>query len=284
MILTLVNNKGGVGKTTTAVSLAAALAEQGLRVLLVDVDSQASASLSVGLGRAELSPSVADVLLRGKPSEQAIRSTTTPGLHVLPGSVDLVSAEEDLSTLPRKELLLRQALERVRGDYDYVFVDCPPGLGLLTRNALVAADGFLVPVVPHFLAAEGVEGLLEAVGRLAWRTQSKARLVGILATMVDMRTRAARETLDALRSRYHDRVFALEIRGNVRLAEAPSLGRTIFQHDRECVGARAYALLAEELLARLGRPTREDAAVTDRRPAVAARPEPSASLRWAGER
>jgi chromosome partitioning protein len=260
LIIAVVSSKGGVGKTTSTVSLAAALARIGHRVLLVDLDSQASASLSVGLDRGELHPSSADVLLKSMPAQEAIRATRTPGLDVLPASVDLTSVEGDLGSLRAKELMLRKALERVREDYDFVLVDCPPGFGLLSRNALAAADGYLVPTVPQFLAVEGVEALMEAVDRLSWRCQQRIRLYGILPTVVDLRTRTVREMLERLRAQFGNKVFAVEVRINVRLAEAPALGKTIFEHDPTCVGAHAYELLAEELLIRLGPFTRESIA------------------------
>jgi chromosome partitioning protein len=252
LITAVISSKGGVGKTTSTVSLAAALGLNGYRVLVVDFDSQASASLSLGLSRSELHPSSADVLLRDVPAFNAVRPTRTPGLDVLPASVDLTSVEGDLGPMRTKELLLRKALERLRESYDFVFIDCPPGFGLLTRNALAAADAYLVPTVPQFLAIEGGAGRMEAVDRLAWRCQQQIRLVGILATLVDLRTRTMHETLQRLRAEFGTRVFAVEVRTNVRLAEAPALGKTIFEHEPECVGARAYALLAEEFLLRSG--------------------------------
>lgn len=253
MIIAVASSKGGVGKTTTSVSLSAALARAGYRILLVDLDSQASASLSVGLDRGDLHPSSADVLLRSVPAQDAIRSTRTPGLDVLPASVDLTSVEGDLGSLRAKELMLRKALERARDPYDFVLIDCSPGFGLLTRNALAAAEAYLVPTIPQFLAVEGVAGLMQAVDRLSWRCQQRIRLLGILATVVDLRTRTVHETLGRLRAQFGNQVFAVVVRTNVRLAEAPALGKTIFEHDPTCVGAMAYELLAEELLLRLGK-------------------------------
>jgi chromosome partitioning protein len=254
LIIAVVSSKGGVGKTTSTVSLGAALAHLGHRILLVDLDSQASASLSVGIDRADLHPSSADVLLRSVPVYDAIRPSRTEGLHVLPASVDLTSVEGDLGALRAKELMLRKALDKCREPYDFVLIDCPPGFGLLTRNALAAADAYLVPTIPQFLAVEGVATLMQAVDRLSWRCQQRIRMLGILPTLVDIRTRTVHETLGRLRAQFGTQVFAIEVRTNVRLAEAPALGKTIFEHDPECVGARAYELLAEELLIRVGKP------------------------------
>lgn len=252
-IVAVVSAKGGVGKTTTAVNLAGALARRGARTLLVDLDVQASASLSVGLDRSQLAPSAADVLLRDLPAREAIRGTRTANLWVLPASADLLSVEADLSSLRNKEEKVATVLEPVRDPFDFVFVDCPPGFGLLSRNALVAADAFVAPTVPQYLAVEGLENLLRAVDRLGFRHGKPPELLGILPTMVDYRTRASVENIRRIRERFGDRAFAVEIRINTTLSEAPERGLTIFEHDPTATGARAYGLAAEELMLRLGR-------------------------------
>jgi len=250
MILALVSKKGGVGKTTTAVNLAAALAARGHRVLLLDLDSQASASLSVGLSRGDFAPSMADVLLKGMAAHEAIHPTGTPGLDLIPAGADLVSADYELGGFRHKERRLAESLEPLRGEYAFVFIDCPPSLSLLPLNALVASDGFIVPVVPQFLALAGVGNLLGAAERLGVRVGARTRLVGLLLTMVDYRLKAARQNVEAIRREFGRDVFAVEIRTNVRLAEAPGAGQPIFAYAPEATGARAYALLAEELLLR----------------------------------
>jgi chromosome partitioning protein len=250
MITALISRKGGVGKTTTAVNLSAALAAQGLRVLLVDLDSQASASLSLGIDRASLAPSSADVMLGGLPANQAVRETAIPGLHLITASVDLIQAESELAVFRGKETRLRSALAPIVRDYDFIFLDCPSSLSLLPVNAVVAANAFVVPVVPQFLAVTGVKNLLAAAERTAWDHGSRVRPLGLLLTMVDYRTKATRRTVDELRAEHGNLVFAIEIRINTRLAEAPAAGQTIFQYDRHAKGAAAYKLLAGEFLLR----------------------------------
>ena len=247
----VISAKGGVGKTTTTVNLSAALAARGHNVLVVDLDCQASASLSLGLQRHQLAPSSADVLLRNEPAGQAVRPTRHAGLWVLPASADLVSVEGDLATQRTKDRVLARALEPLRERFDHILLDTPPGMGLLTRNALVASDDYLVPAVPQFLAVEGLENLVQAVARLDFRCQSRTQLLGIVATMVDVRIRSVRENVARIRAAFGSSVFAIEVRINSRLAEAPAHGTTIFEHDPKSVGADCHRLLAEEFLMRL---------------------------------
>lgn len=253
MITSLVSKKGGVGKTTTAVCLAGAMAERGLEVLLVDLDSQASASMSLGVGRDELAPSAADVLLGGLPVLEGVRPTGTEGIDLLTGSVDLMGADTELATFREPQIRLAQALEPIADRYDLVLLDCPPSASLLPTNALVASDTYLIPVVPQFLAVTGVRNLVAYAERLRHRYRRHAELLGLVLTMVDYRNRTTLENTRRLRQEYGDRVFDVEIRVNVRLAEAPEHGRTIFQYAPDAPGAHAYRLLAEELLVRAAR-------------------------------
>ena len=249
MILAVVSKKGGVGKTTTAVNLAAALADRGHRVLLVDLDSQASASLSLGVPRSDLGPSVADALLSDVPMIDVIRSTRTPGLDLVTASVDLLSAETELGVFRHSGRQLRRALEPLERGYDYILLDSPPSVSLLPTNALTACHAFLMPVVPQFLAVTGVQSLLRYAERLQHREADPRRthLLGLVLTMVDYRTRATRLHVERLRRHYGAQVCGIEIRINVRLAEAPESGQTIFDYDPTATGAEAYRLLAEEV-------------------------------------
>jgi chromosome partitioning protein len=251
MIVAMVSKKGGVGKTTSAVNLSAGLARRGCRVLLVDLDSQGSASLSLGLARGDSERSAADVLLGEIPMRDAVRPTSTPGLDLVPASIDLLHADLELGVLRQKDRRLADRLAPLRDAYDFILVDCPPSLSLLPVNALVACDAFIVPVVPQYLAWEGVAHLVAAAERLAARTGVKAPPAHLLLTMVDYRLKATRTTVDAIRQTFGNQVFGVEIRVNVRLAEAPGTGRTIFDYDPTATGAAAYALAAEELLLRL---------------------------------
>jgi chromosome partitioning protein len=252
MILALVNQKGGVGKTTSAVSLAAAFAELGDRVLIVDTDSQASASLSLGIDREAIEggPNAADVILRGAAAETAILQTNVPRLELIAGSIDLSDADVTLASLRGRESRLRDALRPLRRRYEWIIVDCPPSLSLLSVNALTAADRFIVPVTPQYLSLEGVAGMLESVERIRKGVGGVARLLGIVLTMVDRRLRVTGEVIALLREHFGERVFTAEIPVNVRLQEAPSFGKTILDYDHGSTGATAYRMLAVEIVER----------------------------------
>jgi len=250
MILALVNNKGGVGKTTCAVNLAAAIARKDRPVLLVDLDSQASASFSVGLNRDELHPSTAELLLERVPASRTIRATGTEGLDVLAGSMGLVNADLRLADDRDRTDRLRIALSPVAQEYAYIILDTPPSLGLVTVNALVAADAYVVPVVPHYLALEGLVSLLEAVERIRSGVGTVAELLGLALVQVDRRVKMTDELVQLFRGHYKRQVFKTEVPINVRLTEAPSHGQTIFQYDRTATGAVAYRRLADEILYR----------------------------------
>lgn len=268
MITAILSRKGGVGKTTTSVNLAAALAGQGFKVLLMDLDSQASTSLSLGVQRWSLAPSSADVLLNSYPITEAIRATRVTGLYLITASTDLTSLDRELGRLPRRESVLQEELEEVADSFDFVLIDCPAFPSLAPVNALMASDCYIVPAVPHYLATEGVRNVCASADRLCQRLGSPTRLLGVVLTMVDYRTRACRDNVRQIRDEFGERVFAVEIRTNIRLAEAPAQGQTIFEFDPSSPGAEAHRLLAEEFILRAGlmggfaMPTRSTASVS----------------------
>lgn len=250
VVLAVVNNKGGVGKTTTCVNVGAALASPKRRVLLVDLDGQASASLWCGIARADLKPSSATCLLDHYPVTKAIRHTSTSNLHLITASTELANVDLALRDVSGRELTLRRALQQVRGRYEFVILDCPPSLSLIGVNALVAADALVVPVTPQFLAIEGLTNMLSAVDEVRKRLGARAKLLGILLTMVGPGKMCA-EVRERLRSQHRDRVFHTEIATSRALEEAPASGRTIFQCGPRTRAADAFQRLAGEILERI---------------------------------
>ena len=250
MILSLVNVKGGVGKTTTAVNLGATLARSGLRVLIIDLDPQGSASFSLGITEKDARPSAADLLLNDKPIREVIRETGRPGLDLVTGSMEL--AEGDL-TLARKrdpERQLARALAPVRRRYDFIIVDCPPGLSVLSLNGLAASKAYMVPVVPHDLDMEALNRFFGGMDRIQHAIHRHPQLLGIVLTMVDHRTRVTDEVVAGIRGAFGREVFRTEIPINVRLAEAPGYGKSIFDYQSWSKGAQAYSHLGAEVITR----------------------------------
>jgi len=248
-IYAIANQKGGVGKTTTAINVAACIAEAGYETLLVDVDAQANATVGLGQPR-DGTPSVYDVLSGTATAEEAIVSTNVAGLSLLPSHPDLAGASVELPRQAGSEDRLRAALAPVRDRFAYTFLDCPPALGPLTINALVAADRVLVPVQTEYFALEGLAGLLETLALVQRELNPRLTVAGMLLTMNDNRTNLGRDVEREVREHFPDLVFDTVIPRNVRISEAPSYGVPVITHDPHCAGADAYFELAKEVAAR----------------------------------
>src|SRR3989344_1037140 len=244
-IVAVLNQKGGVGKTTTAINLGAYLAKAGHSVLIVDLDPQANATSGLGIDKQALDTTMYDVLFGGVGAEQITQSTTTPKLSLLPANANLAAAEVDLADEKDRELKLKAALANLT--YDYILIDCPPALGLLSINALGAANSVLIPVQAEYYALEGLTQLLSTIQRVRSGINPHLDLLGVVITMYDSRTTLAEQVVDELKKHFGDKVFDSVVPRNVRLAEAPSYGKSIAEHDKWSKGARAYKNLAKEV-------------------------------------
>ncbi|MED5534657.1 MAG: ParA family protein [Pseudomonadota bacterium] len=245
--IAIANQKGGVGKTTTCVNLAASLAATQRRVLVVDVDTQGNATMGCGIDKAALEESVCDVLLEGVEAGAVIQPASEGGFDLLPGNQTLTLAEVELLTQPKREYRLKQALQPLLKSYDYVLIDCPPAINMLTVNALTAADGVLIPMQCEYYALEGLTALLETVDQVRRSANPGLQLHGILRTMFDPRNNLANEVSGQLVQHFGERVFQTVIPRNIRLAEAPSFGKPAMYHDKYSRGALAYLALAGEI-------------------------------------
>jgi len=251
LVLAIANQKGGVGKTTTAVNVAASLAAAERSVLLVDLDPQGNASSGVGVTRDRLDgPTLYHALVGEVPARAAIRATELPQLAILPSDADLVGAELELVGAEQREKRLREALAPVRADYEFVLIDCPPSLGLLTLNALVAADRVLVPLQCEYYALEGLGSLLRTIDLVRKNLNRELALEGVVLTMFDARNNLARQVMGDVQANLPGQVYSTVIPRNVRLSEAPSHGRPALLYDVESKGAQSYLALAQELLRR----------------------------------
>ncbi|MDR3161864.1 MAG: ParA family protein [Spirochaetaceae bacterium] len=247
-VYVFVNQKGGVGKTTSAINIGAYLAARGKSVLLVDFDSQANLSSGIGINVAK--PGIYELLSGAASIDETIRAAAIPALSVIPAGIDLSGAAVELIGQQGREFYLRNVLEPVRDRYDFIFIDCPPSLGILTLNGLVAADAVLIPMQCEYFAMEGLSLLLQTVKRIQQNLNPSLGIGGIFFTMYDQRTRLAQDVIKQVSGYFKDAVFATIIPRNVRLSEAPSHGMSILQYDPQCAGARAYKSLTEEVLNR----------------------------------
>lgn len=243
------NQKGGVGKTTTTVNLGAALAFQGKKVLIIDMDSQGNATSGLGIERADVKQSVYEVLVDQIEAAGAILPTSRENLWILPSTLQLAGAEIELATADHRESRLKQAIEPIKADYDYILVDCPPSLGQLSLNAFTASDTILIPVQCEYYALEGLSQLLNTI-RLVQRTYNKNfRIEGVLLTMLDARTNLGYEVVEEVRKYFQEKVYQTIITRNVRLSEAPSYGQSVIDYDSKSRGAEMYMDLAKEVAA-----------------------------------
>ncbi len=248
--IAICNQKGGVGKSTTAVNVASYLALAGRRTLLIDLDPQGNATTACGIDREELSHDLYDVLIEGADPKLAIQRTQVEHFDLLPSSIDLAGAEPKLAANDGRETVLRRICGPLRSEYDFVLFDCAPSLGLLTVNALVAAESTIIPVQCEYLALEGLNALMRTIGLIKQHLNPELRVGGIVLTMADFRANLAREVAQEVRRFFKDQVFDTSIPRNIRLAESPSFGKPICLYDPNSTGAVAYQLLTQEVIAK----------------------------------
>lgn len=249
-IIAFSNQKGGVGKTTTCVNMSAYLAKKGYKCLIVDLDPQGNATSGLGFAKSEVKNSVYNVMIDEMPVPEAVATTCIDGLDILPSSIDLAGAEVELVYIKDREHVLKRVLETARASYDFIAIDCPPSLGLLTINALAAADTVIIPIQSEYYALEGLSQLMNTIKLVVKHLNEKLKIEGVVLTMNDNRAIISRQISAEIKKFFGKRLFETAIPRNIRLAEAPSHGVPIMLHDTRCSGARAYLALTEEFLTR----------------------------------
>ena len=247
-VISFSNQKGGVGKTTTCVNMAAYLARAGKKVLLIDLDPQGNATTGLGFSKGTLKKSVYNVVIEGEEVKNNILPTELEGLFLLPSNIDLAGAEVDLVYKKNRDRVLRAALEKVKAEFDFILIDCPPSLGLLTINALSAADSAIIPIQSEYYALEGLSQLMNTISLVRQHLNRSLKVEGVVLTMYDGRSLISRQIAAEIKKYFSKKLYEIVIPRNVRLSEAPSHGKPILLHDPKCMGARAYAALTEEFL------------------------------------
>lgn len=250
-VFSIVNQKGGVGKTTTSVNIAAFIAELHKKVLVIDLDPQGNATSAFGIDKPGLSSSIYDVLINETPIEQVIQHSSRKNLDICPTNIDLAGAEVELVAMMSRETILKRAVEGVQEKYDYILIDCPPSLGLLTLNALAASTGVIVPIQGEYYAMEGLTQLVDTINLVRKHLNPQIGIFGVVITMYDGRTQLTKQVASEVKSYFGDKLFKTVIPRNVRLAEAPSFGKTIAEYDRKSRGGTAYLELAKEVVSRV---------------------------------
>lgn len=251
-VIAIANQKGGVGKTTTAINLSSSLAVLDHKALLIDADPQANATSGVGVDPKHVKTSIYECIIDDVPPRDIIIETSTPNLHLIPAHIDLVGAEIEMINIPNREQMMRKVIDKVKEDYDFVIIDCSPSLGLVTVNALTAADSVIIPVQCEYFALEGLGKLLSTIKIVQTRLNTALDIEGILLTMYDSRLRLANQVVEEVRMHFQDLVFDTIIYRNTKLGEAPSFGQTIIMHDAQSRGSLNHLNLAREILQKNG--------------------------------
>jgi chromosome partitioning protein len=247
-IIAITNQKGGVGKTTTSINLGASLASLGKRVLLVDIDPQGNTTSGIGINKADVNSCIYDVLINDLHPKDVILETNTPNLYILPATIQLAGAEIELVPTVSREVRLKKSLSLIKNMYDYVLIDCPPSLGLLTINSLTASDSVLIPIQCEFYALEGLSQLLNTVRLVQKHLNTSLQIEGVLLTMFDARTNLGIQVIEEVKKYFQNKVYQTIIPRNVRLSEAPSYGKSIISYDPKSKGAEVYMELAKEVI------------------------------------